>query len=75
MENSVKIYQGSKTLRCEATPWFPPEIKPVHKGVYVVGSDSFSVMNEWNGKCWDCGDGSPSIWQDMPWRGWTGRYL
>jgi hypothetical protein len=73
--NTVKIYQGGKTLLCKATPWFPPEEKPVHKGLYSVGSDALSVLNEWDGKQWVRGDGSPSPWQDMQWRGWTGEYL
>ena len=75
MENSVRIYKNGKSLHCKATPWFPPEVKPVHKGLYVIGSDALSIMNEWNGKQWVRGDGSPSIWQDVPWRGWTGDYL
>jgi hypothetical protein len=71
----VRIYQGNKSVWCEATPWFPPEVKPVHKGLYAVGGDNCSIMNEWNGEQWIRGDGSPSAWQDVSWRGWTGEYL
>lgn len=75
MENIVKIYQGDKTLRCEATPWFTPDVKPYHKGLYNVGSDQISVLVEWDGEKWIRGDGSSKINQDLAWRGWTGRYL
>ena len=37
----------------ELTPWFPPEIKPVHKGVYETSETSTGpCFNYWNGKFW-----------------------
>lgn len=75
MENFVKVYQGDKTLKCETTDWFPPDVKPVHNGLYKVGADELSILNEWDGKCWRRGDGSKALWQRVCWKGWTGRYL
>ncbi len=38
------------------TPWFPPDIKPVRKGVYLVSFNSHDPMQKlyaaWNGKRW-----------------------
>jgi len=39
------------------TPWFPPHIKPVHKGVYQVEwhnkeSDPWPTYAQWNGYQW-----------------------
>ena len=75
LKNTVKVYQGSKTLLCKPTSWFSPDVKPVYEGLYVVGSDDLSIMQEWNGKQWVRGDGSPAGWQEVPWRGWTGEYV
>ena len=38
------------------TPWFPPHIKPVHKGVYET-KDPFwgTFYSNWNGKSWSIG--------------------
>ncbi len=32
------------------TPWFPSEIKPVHKGVYQTLNDNYYAY--WSGKFW-----------------------
>lgn len=75
MENFVTIYLKGKPVKVEATPWFPPEVKPVRKGDYVIGSDLLHVMQTWDGKCWRRGNGSVAPEQDLCWRGWTGKYL
>ena len=40
------------------TPWFPPHIKPVHKGVYPIkftAAESYPFMYAtWNGLKWSC---------------------
>lgn len=38
------------------TLWFPPHIKPVHKGVYEI-QDQFwgRLHSNWNGRSWDVG--------------------
>jgi len=38
------------------TDWFPPHIKPVHKGVYLV-KDLFwnTLYSNWDGKSWSVG--------------------
>lgn len=75
MENFVTIYVKGKPVRHGATPWFPPEVKPVHEGDYVVGSDNIHVMQTWDGKRWRRGNGSVAPEQDLCWRGWTGKLL
>ena len=71
----VRIYEGNKTIRCEVTPWFPPSVKPVRKGDYIIGSDELHVMNHWDGEFWRRYDGSLALDQNLCWAGWTGRYL
>ena len=74
MASFVKMYVGNKTIKHEATPWFPPEVKPVHHGLYVVGSDELSVLMRWDGKYWRNAVGNK--WKiPLSWRGWTGRTL
>ena len=75
IKQGVRVYEGSKALKCEATHWFPPTVKPEHKGDYVLGSDEFHFMNHWDGKMWRRYDGSPALDQNLCWAGWTGRYL
>lgn len=75
MRHFVNIYIGSKAVLHEVTPWFPPEVKPVYEGDYVVGSDLLHVMQTWDGKCWRRGNGSVAPEQDLCWRGWTGKLL
>lgn len=69
----------------DLTPWFPPEIKPVHKGVYEMepGQDeilggSLGPFQKWNGTEWleytssvDRADDSTeaSLHQNRKWRG------
>jgi len=39
----------------DLTPWFPPDVKPVHEGVYEIKSDTSIRMNgysQWDGKQW-----------------------
>jgi len=48
------------------TPWFPPHIKPVHKGVYEVKYTPESehesyVYAAWNGKQWS----RPAHYEEM----------
>jgi hypothetical protein len=45
------------------TPWFPPQIKPVRKGVYQakLGDDGDICYAAWNGKRWS--------WADLSHRG------
>lgn len=75
MASYVRVYEGNKTIRCEATHWFPYWVKPVHKGDYIIGSDALHVMNHWDGEMWRRYDGSPALDQEMCWAGWTGRTL
>jgi hypothetical protein len=75
MASYVRVYQGNKTIKCERTDWFPPTVKPAHKGDYVLGSDLFHFMNHWDGDMWRRYDGSPALDQNLCWAGWTGRYL
>ena len=75
MASYVRLYEGDKTIRCEATNWFPPDVKPVHVGDYIIGSDKLHVMNRWDGEMWRRYDGSPALDQEMCWAGWTGRTL
>jgi hypothetical protein len=68
----------------EMTPWFPPHIKPVHKGVYEVkyterGSHESYMWATWNGKKWSRGSHELAdvfhtqfdANQDKYWRGFT----
>ena len=75
LKRGVRIYEGNKTIRCEVTPWFPPDVKPVHEGDYIIGSDELHVMNHWDGEFWRRYDNSLSLDQNLCWAGWTGRYL
>ena len=60
----------------QLTDWFPPEIKPVHVGVYQT---DFCGYAHWNGKKWGYGRLSPldaktcavyrSAIQNKSWRG------
>jgi len=75
MANFVKVYDGYKAVKHEVTPWFSPEIDPVYKGLYVVGSDELAVMLWWDGKKWVKGNGDVLKCQEVHWRGWTGKTL
>jgi hypothetical protein len=34
------------------TGWFPPHIKPEHKGVYEIKFDPWPAYAQWNGNEW-----------------------
>lgn len=62
------------------TPWFPPHVKPVHKGVYETTSPSETrVFQYWGGEFFGLTATSvddamrfpheKSRWQDDAWRG------
>ena len=65
------------------TPWFPPDIKPVHKGVYLVkfnASQQQEMYATWNGRRWSAVSyAQKDVWhrrfigayQDKYWRGFT----
>lgn len=66
------------------TEWFPPEIKPVHKGVYERAMCGRGTRYSfWDGVCWGGWSdkvrwawgqrGIPSVVQDAPWRGLRGK--
>jgi len=51
----------------EMTPWFPPHIKPMHKGVYEIkytgkGSHESYMWATWNGNKWS--SGSYNLWDE-----------
>lgn len=71
-------------MKQKLTPWFPPEIKPVHIGVYQrKGLNGEVYFNRWNGRFWlqgwnvKCGNSfieanksqSQSFLPDRKWRG------
>lgn len=62
------------------TPWFPPEIKPVHVGFYHIGKLDFDPRNDifyeahnnsyWDGKSWLAPISRiKSYYQNRYWRG------
>ena len=65
------------------TPWYPPEVKPVRKGVYEVREEVFgkwTVFAYWNGKrfgyretesirAYDKRDHPTGLSATAPWRG------
>jgi hypothetical protein len=62
------------------TAWFPAHIKPVHKGVYQIRTESGSCYSQWDGEKWCCmhrdKDVAARQWlvswcQDYAWRGLT----
>lgn len=58
----------------EKTDWFPPEIKPVHVGMYETSFFDAGWVYEvhvwWNGRQWlDCEQGWALIDQNVTWRG------
>jgi len=57
------------------TSWYPPNIKPVRAGLYIIGSDELSVMSIWDGKQW-CYALVPDVRhaiQKHSWRGVAGQ--
>ena len=61
----------------QLTEWFPPEVKPVHVGVYQRHYHDVSWYCYWDGKYFSCGTGyakyahieSASMNQALKWRG------
>lgn len=64
------------------TPWFPPSIKPVRKGVYETNSENGGSpgFNWWDGQSWlttaDTTQKAAARWdisccQQIKWRGLT----
>ncbi len=62
------------------TPWFPPDVKPVHIGWYHTGVAAKCPINDvkseancnwwWNGSHWTAFDGCAPIYnQNRYWRG------
>lgn len=53
------------------TDWFPPEIKPVRKGLYhAYRVGEWHTLKYWNGKRWEQYKGAPwKIAQNHNWRG------
>ena len=41
------------------TPWYPPEVKPVRKGVYEVCFTALPWYRYWDGRFWWNGSFSP----------------
>lgn len=46
------IWNEARYMGYPLTPWYPPSVKPVRKGLYIVGSDQLSVMMCWDGRYW-----------------------
>lgn len=64
----------------DLTPWFPPDVKPVHEGVYQTRNlKGLLTFQYWNGKFWglyrsrvdwaSMSRNHTSIRQQNPWRG------
>lgn len=55
------------------TPWFPPEVKPVHVGWYERQhlAGFFHFFTWWNGEYFQCSEDEPdcAFCQNQPWRG------
>ena len=46
----------------EYSPWFPRNIKPVHRGVYEIGEPYASPwFRLWDGKNWHYGSRTPKL--------------
>lgn len=43
----------------ELTPWYPPEVKPVRVGAYLIRSSEVVWYRWWNGKKWGLGGHTP----------------
>ena len=63
------------------TPWFPPAVKPVRRGVYETEFCGVPGFSRWTGEKWANQAGSPSraleqhvagAWQAKGWRGLAG---
>jgi hypothetical protein len=52
------------------TGWYPPEVKPVRKGWYLVGCNQIHSLLRWNGKFWVNKSGRAVMQMMLAWRGW-----
>jgi hypothetical protein len=54
------------------TNWFPPEVKPVRKGVYDIAKGVFSApwFGYWNGKKWVSVGNTPYKAMEHPYAAW-----
>lgn len=73
------------TVMGKLTPWFPGDVKPARPGVYKrkrpVGLRAFGCFSYWDGRRWRMSSSSlkeagtlprtPSLFQQLPWRGLT----
>jgi len=66
------IWGEPRYLGYPLTPWYPPDVKPVRKGLYIVGSDRLSVMMYWDGRGWRNGLGKV-LYKRISWRGVDGE--
>ena len=66
------IWGEPRYLGYPLTPWYPPDVKPVRKGLYIVGSDRLSVMMYWDGRYWRNGIGRV-VFAAIAWRGVDGE--
>lgn len=63
----------------DLTPWFPPDVKPVHEGVYQTMANNLIVFQYWDSFQWGYYTQTPdraidqrqlrSEFQKSPWRG------
>jgi hypothetical protein len=70
------IWGEPRYLGYPLTPWYPPDVKPVRKGLYIVGSDELSAMMYWNGEYWLSGNGQKGYGYGFGlvcWRGINGE--
>ena len=66
------IWDEATYLGYPLTPWYPPAVKPVRRGLYIVGSDQLSVMMYWDGRRWRNGIGRV-VFSAIAWRGVDGE--
>ena len=66
------IWNEARYMGYPLTDWYPAKVKPVRKGLYIVGSDQLSVMMYWCGKYWRNAMGKP-VYSRISWRGVDGE--
>jgi hypothetical protein len=54
------------------TDWYPAKVRPARRGLYIVGSDSMSVMMYWCGRGWRNAMGK-IVYTRISWRGVDGE--
>lgn len=57
----------------QLTPWFPPKVKPVRKGVYIASVARSTFYRYWNGHRWYFGADTVSGAAKER-RAWPARY-